>query len=137
VDSHRLRFIKMFQPAFLSTASAHDVKQSWLGFINGLPSEELKEFLLKDVGEEQDASELAGRSFTIAHLGRVSLSNVSPDRITLLTCDDDKVITNDTAQELAGAYSGARHIRLPHGGHYPHVLNPSAYRDAISARLHG
>ncbi|MES2262598.1 MAG: alpha/beta hydrolase [Pseudomonadota bacterium] len=132
VDSRRLGFIKMFQAPFLANASAADVKGAWMDFVGNLPASDLKHFLLQDVGVEQDMQELVGRSFTIAHLGRVALSAVPPDRITLLTCDDDRVIAQATAQELADAYPGARHVRFDSGGHYPHVLNPVAYNEVVA-----
>jgi pimeloyl-ACP methyl ester carboxylesterase len=135
VDSRRLHFIRMFQAAFLSQATEGEVKEAWLGFIEGLPASELKQFLQHDVGVEQKARELAGRSYTIAHLGPVAMSLVPPDRITLVTCEDDKVITPETAEQLADAYQGARYVRFPAGGHYPHVLNPAAYNEVVRDRV--
>ena len=134
IDPRRLRFIKMFQSAYLESADADHVKQSWMDFVHGLASEELKAFLADDVGGSQDAGELYGRSLTIAQAEPVPLSAVPPERISIITCDDDKVIVDETARELVNAYPAARHVRFESGGHYPHILNTAAYNEEIYKR---
>jgi len=135
LDPARLRFIQMFDPAFLASTDPAAVKQDWLHFVHALPQPELKAFMLEAVGARQSDAELDGRSRTISVAPRAMPLNLPPDRVTLLWCEDDKVISADTWRELCDAYPGARQARFPYGGHYPHLLAPNEYNQEIAFRL--
>ncbi|WP_439682704.1 alpha/beta fold hydrolase [Cupriavidus oxalaticus] len=134
-DPARLRFLRMFNPAFLAENEPDGVKEAWLGFVQALPNPELRDFMLEAVGARQSAAELDGRSRTIACADRVAPLDLPSERITLLWCEDDKVIRPETWEELASAYPDARKVQLPAGGHYPHLLMSDAYNDEIRYRL--
>lgn len=135
VDSHRLRFLPMFDPQVIDQAGPADIKQMWLGFAERLQSPALRQTLLPMVRDSQSALELYGRSLAIAHLGPVARSAVPAERITLVSCADDPVCSAEVAAEVAAAYGASRHVRLNAGGHYPHVLNPAEYDAVLSAAL--
>ncbi len=137
VDPARLRFLKMFDPAFLAGSEPDGVKDAGLGFVHALPNVELRDFMMEAVGARQAAVELDGRSRTIAHAGRAVPLDLPSGRVTLLWCEDDKVIDADTWDELARAYPGARRVRFPAGGHYPHLLRSGDYNDEVQYRLDG
>lgn len=135
VNSHRLRFIRMFDPGFVDQASPAEVKAQWLAFVEALPVETLRSALLPMVRDQQSDAELYGRSLAIAHLGAVRLSQVTPKRLVLLSCVNDPVSHESVASEVAASYPDARHIRLSAGAHYPHLINAAAYNDALSSAL--
>ncbi|HSV82545.1 MAG TPA: alpha/beta hydrolase [Ramlibacter sp.] len=135
LDPARLRFIRMFDPAYLDSVTPTQLKEAWLAFARELPQAELREFLVDAVGNEQSAEELAGRCRTIATAGRVEPLDLPPGLVRILSCADDRVIAPDTAQEVAAAYPGAQHVRLATGGHYPHLLSATEYNRLIEANL--
>lgn len=130
-NSHRLRFIKIFQPDFLNDSSEDQVKKAWLQFIDRLATSELKNFLRNDVCDHQSSNELYGRSLAVAHGGLVGRSLLSDDKIALLSCDDDPVVQEESIKDLKCMYANSHHFRFNTGGHYPHVLNTPAYNNVI------
>ncbi|MBP0622328.1 alpha/beta fold hydrolase [Cupriavidus consociatus] len=135
LDPARLRFIRMFSTAFLAENDPDAVKDAWLGFVQALPNPELKDFMLEAAGARQSAAELDGRSRTIAVANPVAPLDLPSDRITLIWCEDDKVIHAETWKELVSAYPDARRVELSTGGHYPHLLVADDYNDEIQYRV--
>ncbi|GLC97984.1 hypothetical protein Tamer19_73930 [Cupriavidus sp. TA19] len=135
IDPSRLRFLRMFSPSFLASHEPDGVKAEWLDFVQALPDLELRDFLLEAVGVRQSAAELDGRSRTISLAEPTRALNLPADRVTILWCEDDKVISAETWRELVSAYPDARQVRLPAGGHYPHLLMSDAYNNEIAYRV--
>jgi maspardin len=133
VDAEPLQANPLFARPFLEQNSAGRVKQAWLDFVEGLPASELRSLQLAHVGPHQAAEELHGRISTVANAGHTPLSSVAPDKIALLTCDDDAITHGAMGEALSAAYPGVRHERLPRGGHYPHVNNAAAYNAVIAS----
>ncbi len=133
VDSHRLRFLRPFDPEFVDHASAGQIKKVWLDFVEKLDSQELRSTLLPMVRDQQSEEELYGRSLAISCLGPVPLSVVAPERICILSCADDPVCNEDIIAQVVSSYSRSRHVRLGSGAHYPHVMNPVEYNAALTA----
>lgn len=132
VDAEPLQNNPLFQRPFLQKNSAQQVKDAWLAFLDKLPPSELREMQLAHVGPYQSAEELRGRILTVAHSHRVPLSSAPARQVTLLTCDDDAITHGAMGEALVAAYPGVTHVRLPSGGHYPHVTNPHAYNTVIA-----
>jgi pimeloyl-ACP methyl ester carboxylesterase len=135
VDPARLHFIRMFEPSFLASTESAALKEEWLAFVRALPQAELKNFMLEAVGRRQGAAELHGRSRTISLAARAAPIDMPAERITLLSCEDDKVVDANAWRELTETYPGARQVRLTHGGHYPHLLAFDLYNSEIDRRL--
>ena len=55
-----------------------------------------------------------------------------PAAVPVLDCDDDPLIPPQVRERLRRQYPGARHVSLPTGGHYPHVLNPQMYEALLT-----
>ena len=51
--------------------------------------------------------------------------------VTVLDCEDDPLIPAAARDRLRARYPKAHHVRLPTGGHYPHVLNPERYESLL------
>ena len=64
-----------------------------------------------------------------------AVSAVPPDRMTVLTCDDDGVTTREVADVVRKSYPNARHVAFTAGGHYPHVNRPEEYNELLRAIL--
>lgn len=133
VNSHRLRFLRTFDPKFIDQASPSQTKKTWLDFVESLASSKLRSTLLPMVRDQQTDAELYGRSLAIAHFGPVRLSTVAPERISILSCADDPVCGEEVTAEVITSYPLGRHIRLASGAHYPHVMNPVEYNAAVLA----
>ena len=134
-DSHRLRFLRPFDPAFIEQATPAQAKQVWLNFVESLKSEELKAALLPMVRDQQSDEELHGRSLTISRWGPVRPSAMAPERVVVLSCADDPVCGEAVTAEIAAKYPQSRHVQLATGAHYPHVINAQAYNEAIKTAL--
>jgi maspardin len=56
---------------------------------------------------------------------------LAPDAVTVLDCEDDPLIPPQVRERLRRRYPQSRHVTLSSGGHYPHLLNSSAYESLL------
>jgi len=85
--------------------------------------------------ERQTPENLHARFLGVGRAKACPPLTVPMSAITVLDCVDDPLIPPAVRARLRSCYLGARHISLPTGGHYPHLLNPQAYQDLLSEVL--
>lgn len=108
----------------------------WRAFPEDSASQQdLKQTMLALVGTHQTAD--MAKSALLAVLRAPVLPKVTlPKRsLALLDADDDPVVDADTRVQMRERYADHAQYRLPSGGHYPSLLNPTAYIDAVTAHF--
>jgi pimeloyl-ACP methyl ester carboxylesterase len=124
---------------FAATSPEAALESARARFADQQPSDvrgrELREAMLSELGMEQSAAEV--RAIRLAMLRAAALAPVGldPDRVLVLDCNDDPIITPWTREDVRSAYAASRQVAVENGGHYPFVLNPDDYIDALSAFL--
>jgi pimeloyl-ACP methyl ester carboxylesterase len=126
VDAEPLQKSPLFARTLVNDKPAAEVKKVFHDFVTGLPECELRTVQLAFMAE-QSADDLANRLKMVANAGVIPSSSVPQDRMTILTCDDDGVTTQEIAGQICRAYPQARHVAFTSGGHYPHVNRPQQY----------
>lgn len=92
---------------------------------------DFKTTMLALLGHEQTA-EMA-KAYLAAVLGSEPLRRVDlpDDAIAILDTEDDAVVDAETRNAMRDRYRNSTRYTLARGGHYPSLLNPTAYNEAI------
>jgi maspardin len=131
VDSHDLSYDPLFVPAYLESVSPNELHSAWMARVGNLavsPLQQLQSWMLAD---RQTPENLHARFLGVGRAKVCPPLTVPISAITLLDCADDPLVPPTVRARLRSRYLGARHISLPTGGHYPHLLNPQAYQDLL------
>jgi maspardin len=114
--------------------------QNTLRQLGGLREETIEEAdfkrtMLALVGREQTA-EMA-KATLLAALGatQVGLMPLLPSHVAILDTEDDPVVDESTRVSVRERYAGSPQYRLRTGGHYPALLNPTAFTQALRAHF--
>jgi|LauGreDrversion4_2_1035121.scaffolds.fasta_scaffold03819_1 pimeloyl-ACP methyl ester carboxylesterase len=96
---------------------------------------ELKRLMLEFVGTEQSGDHV--KAMRLAVLTAEPLAQVMGNEADLTLIDDefDPVIAAETRMQMRHRYAGSRLFKIADGGHFPAILQPRAYQDAIVAAL--
>lgn len=132
VDGSDLAANPMFDRQFLETTSAQDLHAEWLKRVRAAlptPLQQLQEIML---ATRQSPANLQARFLGVARSQVCPPLPLPDSAITVLDCDDDPLIPPPVRERLRRQYPGARHVSLPSGGHYPHVVNPRDYEDLLT-----
>ena len=95
----------------------------------------MKEVLRESGRKFISAEALKARVLAVAGGGEVPVVPLSPDKVTVIDCDDDPLISAAGREDVVRRYPGAELLRLPVGGHYPYITRPAAYNALIERRL--
>jgi maspardin len=132
VDGSDLAANPMFDRQYVETISAQDLHAGWLSRVRAAPAAPLQQLQEIMLAERQSPVNLQARFLGVVR-SQVCPPLPLPDTvITVLDCDDDPLIPPHVRERLRQQYPGARHLSLPTGGHYPHVLNPQAYESLLT-----
>lgn len=130
---------KVSRDALLSLSSAEHLARTVAQFAT-LPEDnevqvDFKRTMLTLVGTEQ-TGEMAQASLA-AVLGSTPLPSVNlpVESIAILDTEDDKVVDAVTRQAVRERYRSSVHFSLTKGGHYPSLLDPVAYAEAIRSHF--
>jgi pimeloyl-ACP methyl ester carboxylesterase len=94
--------------------------------------------LLRDSGTNLLSAEaLKARVLAIAGGGVVPELPIPEDRIIIIDCEDDPLISRAVRDDVGRRYPGAERVRMPVGGHYPYITRPDAYTAVIERILLG
>ena len=96
---------------------------------------QLKQLMLELVGAEQGGDHV--KAMRLAVLTAKPLEKVSLDAADLSLIDDehDPVIAAETRLQMRHRYADSRLFKIADGGHFPAILQPQAYQEAIMAAL--
>jgi len=98
---------------------------------------ELKTFLRDSGANLLSAEALKARVLAIASGGVVPEIPMPGNRIVIIDCEDDPLISPAVREDVVRRYPGAERVRMPVGGHYPYITRPDAYTAAIERALLG
>jgi pimeloyl-ACP methyl ester carboxylesterase len=96
---------------------------------------ELKTFLRDSGTRLLSAEALKARVLVIAGGGVVPEIPIPDNRIVIIDCDDDPLISPAVRDDVVRRYPGAERVRMPIGGHYPYITRPETYTAAIERTL--
>jgi pimeloyl-ACP methyl ester carboxylesterase len=125
----------LFNPEWIRNTPAADMQTFWRDRVTQAPDSELKAIQLDMLSGRQDADNLKSRFVGVVEARACPPLAVAAVDIVVIDCADDPIIPPASRQAVADHYSGAEHVTLPFGGHYPHILNAEAYNAAIMRRL--
>jgi pimeloyl-ACP methyl ester carboxylesterase len=92
--------------------------------------------ILRESGRQLiPADALKARVLAVASGGEVPPLHVPFNRVTIVDCEDDPLISVAGREDVLRRYPGARLLRLPVGGHYPYITRSDAYTGAIRERV--
>ncbi|MCW5260179.1 alpha/beta hydrolase [Verminephrobacter eiseniae] len=132
VDGTDLAAHPMFERQFVESISAQDLHAQWLARVRATPNAPLQRLHEIMLAERQSPVNLQARFLGVVRSQICPPLPLPDTAITVLDCDDDPLIAPRVRERLRRQYPGARHISLPSGGHYPHVLNPRAYEALLT-----
>ena len=98
-------------------------------------SAQLKQLMLELVGTEQGGDHV--KAMRLAVLTAQPLEKVSFNAADLSLIDDeyDPVIAAETRLQMRHRYADSRLFKITAGGHFPAILQPQAYQEAIKGAL--
>jgi maspardin len=135
VDPRPLFANPLFAPEFVCSKSAADLQAIWRERVAQAPDGELKRIQSDMLTGRQTAENLQGRFLGVINAETCPPLPIPNERVVVIDCVDDPIIPLDARSEVRARYAGAEINTLPHGGHYPHILNPEPYNDIIRERL--
>lgn len=125
----------LFDPDWIAKTSAAELQAFWLQRVKQAPDSELKSIQLDMLSGRQSADNLKARFVGVAQATLCPPLPLPASHITIIDCEDDPIIPPQSRQAVRDRYPGANIRTLSSGGHYPHILNPSAYDAIITERL--
>ncbi len=135
VDSHDLSYDPLFVPAYLESVSPKELHAAWIARVGNSPISPLQQLQSLMLADRQTSENLHARLLGVGRAKVCPPLSLPMAVVTVLDCDDDPLMPPAVRARLRSRYLGARHISLPTGGHYPHLLNPQAYQDLLSEVL--
>ena len=132
VDGTDLAANPMFDRSFVEGISAQDLHAEWLSRVQAAPVAPLQQLQAIMLAERQSPENLHARFLGVVRSQVCPALPLPDSNITVLDCDDDPLIPPQVRERLRRQYPGARHVSLPTGGHYPHVLNPQMYEALLT-----
>jgi maspardin len=96
---------------------------------------DFKHTMLALVGSEQTAEMAKAALLAALEATHIGLMPLLPSRIAILDTDDDPVVDEPTRASVRERYADSPQYRLRTGGHYPALLNPTAFTQALRAHF--
>ncbi|MDX3906173.1 MAG: alpha/beta hydrolase [Pigmentiphaga sp.] len=134
-DSSDLADNPLFDRGYVESVDAATLHAEWLRRVRAMPSSPLQALQEIMLAERQSPENLRARFLGVVRARACPPLPLAAEAITVLDCDDDPLIPPPARARLRAAYSAARHVSLPHGGHYPHLLNPGEYEKLVLGTL--
>jgi maspardin len=131
VDSNDLSYDPLFVPAYLESVSPKELHAAWIARVCSLPVSPLQQLQSLMLVDRQTPENLHARFLGVGRARVCPPLTLPMAVVTVLDCVDDPLIPPAVRARLRSRYLGARHISLPTGGHYPHLLNPQAYQNLL------
>lgn len=131
-DKHDLEGHPLFDRSYIETASAKVLHKSWLDRVMQEPATELVALQQYMLAERQTPENLHARLLGVVHATENPVVAAELP-LTILDCPDDPLISTLAQERLRRRNPHATHLSIPGGGHYPHVLRPHGYAQALQA----
>ncbi len=127
----------LFNRAYVESIDSAALHAEWLGRVRSAPASDLQQLQETMLARRQSPDNLHARFLGVVQSKACPPLSLNPSSITILDCDDDPLIPAAARSRLRERYPDAHHVSLPHGGHYPHLLNPKAYEEQIMRCVSG
>lgn len=125
----------LFDPNWVRHTDAVEIQLRWKEQIELAPTSELKSIQLDMLSGRQSPENLKSRFLGVIAARTSPRLSLDPKRIVIIDTEDDPLISARSRQAVRDQYSGAVVFELNAGGHYPHILNQTAYDDIIRQML--
>lgn len=134
VDASDLASNPLFDRALIEDTPAADLHALWASRIEASPASPLRDLQRFMLGRKPAAS-LHAHFVAVVRAVPCPPLSLPGERVLVLDCADDPVIPEAGRAHVRRHFAPARHVTLPTGGHYPHVLNWSAYEPELVGLL--
>jgi len=135
VDGTNLAANPLFDRQWVESVAPEDLHAQWLSRVRAAPASELQQLQLSMLEQRQSPTNLHARFLGVVRAQACLPLPPPTTAVTILECDDDPLIPPHVRARLRGQYPDARHVRLPSGGHYPHLLAAQAYEALLLSCL--
>jgi pimeloyl-ACP methyl ester carboxylesterase len=125
----------LFDPTWMRQADAAEIQNKWREKAAQAPDSELRRIQLDMLSGRQSPENLKSRFLGVIAARVCPRLPLDSKRIVIIDCEDDPLISARSRQAVRDHYAGATLCGLTTGGHYPHILNQTAYDDIIRQRL--
>ena len=125
----------LFAPETVFNTPPERLQRLWREVVERTPASELRSLQLAMLSGRQSAVNLYARFVGVAEALPCPELRVADSSIAVIDCDDDPIIPRATRVAVRERFPGATVYTLGTGGHYPHVLNPARYVEAIRTQL--
>ncbi|GAA4333318.1 hypothetical protein GCM10023144_24460 [Pigmentiphaga soli] len=125
----------LFDRAHVESTPAAALHAEWLARVRATPPSPLQALQEIMLAERQQPDNLRARFLGVVKASACPPLPLAPAAVTVLDCDDDPLIPPAARARLRARYPGARHVCLPRGGHYPHLLNPEEYERLLETAM--
>ncbi|MGN1055960.1 MAG: alpha/beta fold hydrolase [Comamonas sp.] len=130
-DASDLADNPLFNAEWVRKTSPADLHATWLQRVRSTPVSPLQQLQLLMMEERQSPENLHARFVGVTESTACPSLSLPNEAVVVLDCEDDPLIPPAARDRLRQSYPGARHVRLPTGGHYPHVLKPESYESLL------
>lgn len=137
VSAEEVKHLPVFDKAVLETYCPADFKRERVEALQAQPASEYREVMLDLIGERQSAESVFARMMGVAISIPAPEVAVGMDRITIIDCKDDTVITPEMKQAVTERFDGADLRVMASGGHFPSILAADDYTAILHEKLIG
>ncbi|MEJ7932497.1 alpha/beta hydrolase [Ramlibacter sp. AN1015] len=130
-DGSDLAANPLFDAAWVGSVSPQALHATWLERVQKTPVSPLQQLQKLMLEQRQSPENLYARFLGVVKAQACPELPVASKDIVVLDCLDDPLIPPAAQERLRMRYPNSRHVRLPSGGHYPHVLNPDRYEGVL------
>jgi pimeloyl-ACP methyl ester carboxylesterase len=130
-DASDLADNPLFDPEWVGKVAPQELHAQWVQRVQAAPVAPLQQLQKLMLTERQSAANLHARFLGVTRAQACPPLSLPERDVVVLDCEDDPLIPPVARDRLRRRYPGAQHVRLPHGGHYPHVLNAEAYESTL------
>lgn len=130
-DASDLAANPLFDPEWVRQTPPAVLHATWLERVRSSPVSPLQQLQKQMLEERQSPDNLHARFAGVTQATVCPALPLPDAAVVVLDCEDDPLIPPAARDRLRQRYPGARHVRLPTGGHYPHLLNPERYESLL------
>jgi maspardin len=121
----------LFDRDYVTSVSDEELHAQWLRRVEASPESPLQRLQQCMLATRQSPANLRARFVGVVNALPCPPLPLAPDAVTVLDCEDDPLIPPQVRERLRRRYPKSRHVTLASGGHYPHLLNSSAYESLL------
>ena len=130
-DASDLAGNPLFDPHWVAKVRPRELHAPWVQRVQAAPPGALQQLQHLMLSERQSPENLHARFAGVTRAQACPPLAMDEGDIVVLDCEDDPLIPAAARERLRRRYPGAQHVRLPQGGHYPHLLNPGSYESVL------